>query len=127
MGSPAESRRGQPNGGWRSPAASAPGRWASTAATPTVPTSRSVVTNTAGSGGKTGLLGSTSTSKSKRSASRRVKEKAAGVTATSGSDIYYDPFDVELDVHPHPMWKRMRDEAPLYYNEKFNFFALSRF
>jgi len=25
------------------------------------------------------------------------------------------------------MWKRMRDEAPLYYNEKFDFFAVTRF
>jgi cytochrome P450 len=42
-------------------------------------------------------------------------------------DIYYDPYDYALDAHPHPMWKRMRDEAPLYYNEKFDFFAVSRF
>ena len=25
------------------------------------------------------------------------------------------------------MWKRLRDEAPLYYNERYDFFALSRF
>jgi cytochrome P450 len=43
------------------------------------------------------------------------------------SDIYYDPFDVEIDNDPHPVWKRMRDEAPLYYNEKYNFHALTRF
>jgi cytochrome P450 len=43
------------------------------------------------------------------------------------SDIYYDPFDTEIDKDPHPLWKRMRDEAPLYYNEKYDFFAVSRF
>jgi len=43
------------------------------------------------------------------------------------SDIYYDPFDIEIDKDPHPLWRRMRDEAPLYYNEKFNFYALSRY
>ena len=42
-------------------------------------------------------------------------------------DLYYDPYDYEIDAKPHPIWKRMRDEAPLYRNEKFDFFALSRF
>ena len=50
-----------------------------------------------------------------------------GVTTTSDSDLYYDPFDIEIDTDPHPVWKRLREEAPLYYNEKFNFYALSRF
>ena len=49
------------------------------------------------------------------------------MTVTSDSEIYYDPFDVEIDVDPHPLWRRMREEAPLYYNEKYDFFALSRF
>ena len=40
---------------------------------------------------------------------------------------YYDPYDREIDKDPYPVWKRMRDEAPLYYNEKYDFFALSRF
>ncbi|HEX4018634.1 MAG TPA: cytochrome P450 [Frankiaceae bacterium] len=43
------------------------------------------------------------------------------------SDVYYDPYDFTIDSDPYPIWKRMRDEAPLYYNEKFDFFALSRF
>ncbi|KPM53594.1 cytochrome P450 [Frankia sp. R43] len=42
-------------------------------------------------------------------------------------DLYWDPFDKEIDVDPHPRWKRMRDEAPVYRNEKFDFYALSRF
>jgi cytochrome P450 len=42
-------------------------------------------------------------------------------------DIYYDPYDFEIDVNPYPVWKRMRDEAPLYYNEKYDFYAVSRF
>jgi len=49
------------------------------------------------------------------------------VTLTNDSDVYYDPYDFEIDVDPHPVWKRMRDEAPLYYNERYDFFALSRF
>ena len=26
-----------------------------------------------------------------------------------------------------PVWKRLRDEAPVYYNEQHDFYALSRF
>ena len=45
----------------------------------------------------------------------------------SDSDIYYDPFSVEIDKDPHPLWKRMRDEMPLYRNEKYTFWALTRY
>jgi cytochrome P450 len=41
--------------------------------------------------------------------------------------IYYDPYDFEIDADPHPVWRRMRDEAPLYWNERYEFWALSRF
>src|SRR6202789_4205447 len=49
------------------------------------------------------------------------------MTATSGTELYYDPFDTEIDKDPHPLWRRLREEAPLYYNDKHDFFALSRF
>lgn len=49
------------------------------------------------------------------------------MTVTSGQDINYDPYDFEIDKDPYPLWKRMREEAPLYYNEKYDFFALSRY
>jgi len=49
------------------------------------------------------------------------------VTEASAVDVYYDPFDFEIDDNPYPIWKRLRDEAPLYYNEKYNFYALSRY
>lgn len=39
---------------------------------------------------------------------------------------YYDPYDFQIDDNPYPIWKRLRDEQPLYYNEKYDFFALSR-
>jgi cytochrome P450 len=47
--------------------------------------------------------------------------------ATTGTNLYYDPYDFEIHKDPYPVWKRMRDEQPLYYNEKYDFFALSRF
>lgn len=49
------------------------------------------------------------------------------MTDTNTVDLYYDPFDFDIDDDPYPIWKRMRDEAPLYYNEKYNFYALSRY
>jgi cytochrome P450 len=52
---------------------------------------------------------------------------ASGVTVTTPGDIYYDPYDFEIDTDPYPVWKRMRQEAPIYYNDKYDFFALSRF
>jgi cytochrome P450 len=42
-------------------------------------------------------------------------------------ELYYDPFDFAIDDDPYPVWRRMRAEAPLYYNEKYNFYALSRY
>ncbi|HPB46744.1 MAG TPA: hypothetical protein PLP95_12880, partial [Microthrixaceae bacterium] len=50
-------------------------------------------------------------------------------TATSAhasASPYYDPFDFDIDTNPYPVWKRLRDEAPLYYNDKHDFYALSR-
>jgi cytochrome P450 len=49
------------------------------------------------------------------------------VTEASAVELYYDPFDFDIDNDPYPAWKRLRDEAPLYFNEKFNFYALSRY
>jgi len=41
--------------------------------------------------------------------------------------IYWDPFDPELRIDPYPLWRRLRDEAPLWYNERLDFWTLSRF
>jgi cytochrome P450 len=43
------------------------------------------------------------------------------------TDVYWDPFDTEIDADPHPVWRRMRDDAPVYRNERYDFVALSRF
>jgi cytochrome P450 len=47
--------------------------------------------------------------------------------ARSSNEIYYDPYDFQIDDDPYPIWRRMRDEMPLYRNERFDFFAVSRF
>ena len=49
------------------------------------------------------------------------------MSMVSERGVYYDPYDFEIDTDPYPIWRRLRDEAPLYYNEKYDFFALSRF
>ena len=46
---------------------------------------------------------------------------------SADSDVYYDPYDVEINTDPYPMFRRLREEAPLYHNETHDFYALSRF
>lgn len=45
----------------------------------------------------------------------------------TATDVYYDPYDFSIDADPYPIWKRLRDEAPLYHNERLGFYALSRY
>ena len=45
----------------------------------------------------------------------------------SQSDVYYDPYDVSIVADPYPVYRRLREEAPLYYNEPHDFFAVSRY
>jgi cytochrome P450 len=49
------------------------------------------------------------------------------VSSTTSSDLYYDPYSSEIAYDPHALFRRMRDEAPLYYSEEHDFYALSRF
>jgi cytochrome P450 len=45
----------------------------------------------------------------------------------SDGDLYYDPYDIDIDRDPYPTYRRLRDEVPLYYNERHDFWGLSRF
>src|ERR1700722_530506 len=49
------------------------------------------------------------------------------MTAQNMSDVYYDPYDIAIDADPYPVFRRLREEAPLYYNEAHDFYAVSRF
>ena len=40
--------------------------------------------------------------------------------------VYYDPYDIGITADPYPTYARLRDEAPLYYNDRYDFWALSR-
>jgi cytochrome P450 len=46
--------------------------------------------------------------------------------STAGT-VYYDPYDIGINADPYPIFKRLRDEAPIYYNERYRFWALSRY
>ncbi|MCU1452898.1 MAG: vdh [Acidimicrobiales bacterium] len=46
-------------------------------------------------------------------------------TATD-TDAYFDPYDVDINADPYPTYARLREEAPAYYNDRYDFWALSR-
>ena len=45
----------------------------------------------------------------------------------TADDLYYDPYDPDILLDPYPVFQRLRTEAPIYYNEPYDFFAVSRF
>ncbi|MEU9269075.1 cytochrome P450 [Streptomyces sp. NPDC048251] len=47
--------------------------------------------------------------------------------ASAADPLYWDPYGAAFRQDPYPLYARLREEAPLYYNEKHNFYAASRF
>ena len=41
--------------------------------------------------------------------------------------VEFDPFSAEFFEDPSEVYRRLRDEAPVYFNERYGFYALSRF
>ena len=41
--------------------------------------------------------------------------------------VEFDPFSAEFFDNPLGVYRRLRDEAPVYFNQKYGFYALSRF
>ena len=41
--------------------------------------------------------------------------------------VEFDPFSEEFFNDPYDVYRRLRDEAPVYFNERYGFYALSRF
>jgi cytochrome P450 len=41
-------------------------------------------------------------------------------------DLYWDPYDAAINMDPYALFERLRDDAPLYYNEPYDFYLLSR-
>lgn len=46
---------------------------------------------------------------------------------STDSPIYWDPYDATSLADPYPTFGRLREEAPLYYNDKHDFYAVSRY
>ncbi|WP_319448740.1 MULTISPECIES: cytochrome P450 [unclassified Mycobacterium] len=42
------------------------------------------------------------------------------------SSVIFDPFSVEYFNDPYGSYRHLRDEAPVYYSEQYDFYALSR-
>jgi cytochrome P450 len=47
-------------------------------------------------------------------------------TGVSDTGVNYDPYDVDINADPYPTYARLREEAPIYHNERYDFWALSR-
>lgn len=45
----------------------------------------------------------------------------------NGPGVYYDPYDVDINADPYPVYERLRGEAPIYHNERYDFWMLSRY
>jgi cytochrome P450 len=46
---------------------------------------------------------------------------------TTTDQVEFDPFSQEFFDDPTDIYRRLRDEAPVYFNERYGFYALSRF
>jgi cytochrome P450 len=49
------------------------------------------------------------------------------MSADAEPPVYYDPFELETDRDVHSVWRWMRDAAPVYWNDRYGFWAVSRF
>jgi cytochrome P450 len=43
------------------------------------------------------------------------------------STVNWDPYNTTYFKNPYPVFRRLRDEAPAYYNEEYGFYAVSRY
>ena len=39
---------------------------------------------------------------------------------TTKTELHYDPYDRAIDEDPYPIYRRLREEAPVYYNEQYD-------
>jgi cytochrome P450 len=47
--------------------------------------------------------------------------------ALDTAELRYSPYDYAVHEDPYPLYERLRAEAPVYRNEEFGFWALSRY
>jgi cytochrome P450 len=49
------------------------------------------------------------------------------MTVVDETRAYFDPYDVAINADPYPAYAGLREHAPIYYNDRYDFWALSRF
>jgi cytochrome P450 len=49
------------------------------------------------------------------------------MTEVTTTAPYWDPYHADQRKSPYETWRRLRDQAPVYHNERYEFWALSRF
>ena len=47
-------------------------------------------------------------------------------TGATTAPLLFDPYDYDFHEDPYPIYARLRDEAPLYYSDRDDFWVLSR-
>jgi cytochrome P450 len=47
-------------------------------------------------------------------------------TDSETGTLEFDPFSDVFFNDPYPTYRRMRDEAPVYFSEKYGFYAITR-
>lgn len=60
----------------------------------------------------------------------RIKMRAAmtaKIYGWRGTLIEFDPYSYAIHDDPYPVYRRLREEMPLYFNEKYGFWIVSRF
>src|SRR5690348_11256848 len=50
-----------------------------------------------------------------------------GAPDVASSPVEFDPFSATFFDDPYDVYRRLRDEAPVYRNETYGFYALSRY
>lgn len=49
------------------------------------------------------------------------------MNALSKEPVNWDPYNPQFFKNPYPVFRRLREEAPIYYNEQYDFYAVSRY
>ena len=48
------------------------------------------------------------------------------MSIVNDTGVYFDPYDLAINADPYPVYERLREEAPIYHNDRYDFWALSR-
>lgn len=52
---------------------------------------------------------------------------ASNGTGLSNQPVYWDSYRADISSNPYDIYRRLREEAPLYYNKEYDFYGVSRF